>query len=666
MSKRVSIFSSGVGSFSERIECAAGTPTPISLTVKRDHLSDVLASLAVTGRGITVSENPSFRSLVPAPECGPFGGCGGGEVALSPNGVWQSLATIFSGQQIQFEGDGNQEQGTLIGCSSLGSEYDPATILNVQTADGKILQVNLKAVESFTFTDEGVQRRFAELLADRRRDLDSASVVIDLQASSEDDGEANVRYSHPLAPFKLSYRVNNNGGIVTLTALGEITNNTPRDWEGIELTLVNASLIDFSTDLGEASEPTRERIKITPDRAQGSIHVDRALPESVRGLMPMGAGAPRMAMAASLASFQADDASDRALAPDGGSDEDGFKVKVEPTEVGSFFAFEAPDPVSVKAGFSSLIPLFEAEMGDGESVLYFDPQRNGRFPYQAVTFTNDTGKVLGRGVVAVFVGGVMAGKHVLDTTGLDARVLIPHAVENRVEIVSEPGSGSQDRFIRFEAQGGTIKTVRRREVTSSYTITNGTDDTQAVMIVHRGQLGNSSFASDADADVEAIVGGARITVTVNAKEVREVLVTESIDQTWETSATDDPRHTLAQFSQFFEGGPGLVDDNELAAINSAFEAHRGAQEVLRGLAQQSRQLDARQSEIRENLAALGAAAGTTGVRLATELDTNDQALRELNLTQIPAAQEKVGETERALKGALAALSKVWEDDSVSA
>ena len=204
------------------------------------------------------------------------------------------------------------------------------------------------------------------------------------------------------------------------------------------------------------------------------------------------------------------------------------QTEAEARASGDFSLFTSPDPVSVGAGRSAIVPLFRVAAGDPRPVLLYREQDDPRRPFRAIRFRNDAAHALGRGVCEVFVAGDFQGKCLLESTRPGAEVLLVHAKETGVPIFKE-ASRPESRRLSIQISAGTVSNQLLHRQRTTYRIKNNHPEAFVLEIEHPRTKPDSSLAATASAGTveEAdIPSGRRFRANLPAGGALEVKVVE--------------------------------------------------------------------------------------------------------------------------------------------
>jgi len=198
MSNHVILYSNGIADFRWTHSVDAQTGKPISISVRNQHLADVLSSLTVYGP-VTVSAPPTYSPANPQKR-----------LSFDTADVMASLAERLSGAKLEVTTPTNEFSGTLVGLQSeqraAENRFYTIQLWLISTAEG-VHRVPFPEIIRFRFTDAEIQHEL-ELALQRNVDrIKPDSTTVELKLTADQDSEATVQYTVPCAAWKISYRI---------------------------------------------------------------------------------------------------------------------------------------------------------------------------------------------------------------------------------------------------------------------------------------------------------------------------------------------------------------------------------------------------------------------------------------------------------------------------
>lgn len=660
----VTIFSNGIADFQRSYPVALDAPKEISIPVKTSDVADVLASLNVYGP-VALKSPPSFR---PANE-------NDSTLSLNPGEVLEQLATRLSGSQVRLEKASGSLQGTLVGLHTeqegSGGERITVSYLIVLTEAG-FTKMPLRELQRLQFTDEAVRREIDKALKRNFQEIKPQSTFITLTVTAEEhDAEALLQYTLPAAAWKISYRLRREGPAESsrfeFQGFAIVDNNTDEDWTDFWVAVVTGEPITFSTDLAESKIPHRNHVNVVKDRALGSVEVEESL------AMEFFDEAPAQAMMAADTKFGMTGDSTRMTRRAGAKAIKAAKMEdAQVQTVGDFCVFESKQPVTILAHRSAVIPMFQSQLEEAQTVLHYKHENHPERPYRSVRFKNEMPHSLGRGVCTVYEAGVYGGSCILPATPAGETCLLPHALETGVKVRRDV-QNPVVRTVGIHISEGICHTSQFTRRETYYHLHNLKDEAFEVTLDHDDFLSRPKITcrvkrgDGTTAELESsekLKDGMRYSVPLAARENLRIVVEETkIERSrFELLAPRDDQ--LPYKMQWLV--QNLIDTNgPLAkdpAIQECLEIQRRLDAKLQEIAaaqQEIARLSARQDRLRNNL-------GTGGQNEQTDHWRADLAQTEDRITQIeddklPDLQEEAAQVRAELREALADLSADWQE-----
>ncbi len=552
---RVTIFSNGIADFS-RVYQTTGEQQALELPVNKDHIGDILASLIISGP-VNLTVPPCFT---PANEQT-------GKLTLSPDNVFQDIFTKLRGAEVEITpSSGETLKGRIWGLDSeevaSGGQKTNRYFGQVLTEGGlqRILQETVKAI---TFSQESVQSEVDKALDRAFQTIRPQSTTVKLEVTSEKEGQDFfLHYTVPAAAWKMTYRLRTTGDGILFDGVGVVDNNTEEDWNDFMIGLVVGEPITFSTDIATSKTPQRSNINLVSDQAQGAVEVEHGYQALRAKRGAVGGAVPAEMMMETVDSMLMEDGE---LEAPGAGITDFDSMESAPAmeadaghrEVGDFSIFEFNSPLTIKAGQSAEIPVFNAELGDAETVLFYKATDHSERPFRAIKFKNGTDQHLGRGVCTVYEAGTYAGSAIFNATKKGEDVLLCHALETGVRVRFTPGNPEQEVVAIQISEGAGFQTIEWTRH-SEFTIKNIKDEDFKLILDHEtvwdknGKL--TCLLDDGPTEpTESLKNGARFEIAVPADGEVTLFVDEQftqeqnlqINSNWITNSIIAAEHPLA-------------------------------------------------------------------------------------------------------------------------
>lgn len=643
---RVTIFSNGIADFT-RVFQTTGEAQSVEIPVNKDHIGDILASLIVSGP-VKLTVPPCF---IPENEQT-------GKLMLSQDNVFQDIFRKLRGAEVEIEHgtSGEPLKGRIWGLDSEevagGGEATNRYYGQVLTSDG-LKRVLQSEVKSLKFPQQSIQSEVDKALQREFQKIRPQSTTVNLEVTSEESGkEFFLRYTVPAAAWKMTYRLRDTGAGIAFDGVGVVDNNTEEDWNEFLVGLVVGEPITFSTDVATSKTPNRGNVNLVSDQTQGAVEVERGYSATVRS----SAKSMRGPMVAAAMGFEGADAEMVTASSIGGlemMDAPAMEADAGHREVGDFSVFEFNSPLTIKAGQSAEIPVFNSELDDADSVLFYKPENHRERPFRAIRFTNETDQNLGRGVCTVYDKGTYAGSAVLNATKKGEKALLCHALETGVRVKFSPGDQQQEVAALKIANGVVLQTTNwQRE--SEYVVKNVKNEEFTLVLDHQkvwdkdGKL--TCLLDDGTVEPkEQLRNGVRFEIIVPANGEVVLSVSENftqeqklnINQSWVVSNIIHAEHPLLKE----ESIQVLIDQQEALAtlrqeeqdLTDRLNVVTNEQQRIRGLINSDPNNEDWKSDIR----------------------SAETEIREISREKLPAKKREVQEAQRAVQECLKAIACEW-------
>jgi len=486
--RRVMLSTGGVGYF--EYETRVSGEAALSFRVRRDQVDDVLKSVVVyddEGRVGTISlpgQEPLrevFRGLPFEPEhlaspAALFNALRGAEVRVSGAReiVGRLLSVTPETVALPDGGSTTRHRVSLVGRSG-------------------VQQVLLEEAGAIAFTDPELSAEVEAALAAVARldDADSRTLTVTMDGGT---GERTVRVAYvvevPLwkATYRLTLPGEPGGETAALQGWAVLENLTGEDWRNVELSVVSGNPVTFRQALYEAYYVDRPEVpvevlgRVLPRVDDGAIanRID-ALPD----LAGRGSAA---------ANLRAADAAETRELMVGGARPPAFAAPAEATlkaaessEAAAQVLFRVPQPVTIAAGSSVLVPIVARDVPARRISLY-QPETQPRHPLASVLLTNDAGVGLPPGVLTLYErdGASGAIAHVGDARlapmPAGEQRLLSFAVDQAVTIDRE--ERSTQRIRRGRIVDGVLELSYVDSQTTRYLISAAPGEEREIIIEH--------------------------------------------------------------------------------------------------------------------------------------------------------------------------------------
>jgi len=673
----VTLFSNGIGHFRRVYKLAAGRQEKISIPFKRDHVSDVLASLSVFGN-VKYDSPPSFTPT----------NSNATSLSIDPENSMLGLLRDARGAQVtvnMIPGRGDKKSASLAGTEShdvVDANGSTRTVDYVcLLSGGSITKVALSEVASVHFDDESVRSEIEKALTNAFQKIKPDSTFLDLSLSglTETEETAVVQYAVPVAAWKMRYSIRKDGDAFSLEGTAIIDNNTDEDWNDFLISVVTGNPISFSTDLAQIRVPARAHINLVDTMTHGAVDVEEGYEstsygsrglESVACAAPAGGGmrnAKGMVARArgayqsqsNCASFGMMEAADEVVEDFGPA---AAAPGVEAKEIGDFCVFTSKEKISIQSKRSAVVPMFTVPLSKAGSVLLFKESDHARRPWRAVKFKNETDFSLGKGKVVVYQDNVFSGECVMEAAKPGDNRMLPHCLENGVKITKE-NKGTEQKQISLRLSGGFGYQETVYTANASYKIENKKDEEFKLLIEHKNSLGcngtlKHEFGGVKVEESEKISNGIRVYFVLPAGESVTLTVTETM--------TSEQSFTLG--GQFNWIQQNVLNVKHPLALDKGILAAGEIQKKIDAVSMKVRDTQARKNElvqqaerVRSNLQATkDEAASQIRTQWVTDLDESEKEIRQIDKVLIPNLQTQQRDLQEQLGEALKQLTAAWK------
>lgn len=666
-SNDVTLFSNGIGHFRRVYAVSGKKPQAISIPFKSDCIGDVAASLQVFGK-VRLDTPPSFtpaNSFATA-------------LRIDQDDALKSMLRQLSGCQVKLQ---IRSQATA-DYTLLGLDHE-SVLCNGQEAqnsyvivmrDGAVKRFLLSDVLDIAFEDESVRTEITKALKSNFQQIKPDSTMLDLSLSALDENEveAIVQYTIPVAAWKMRYAIREVEGKFSLEGAAIIDNNTDEDWSNFRVSVVTGNPISFNTDIANVVVPQRRMVHLVERMAQGNVDVEEGQNYAMAACaVAAPAGATRgMKSATRSAKMSVANYAQFGLESAGGAQEDcpsqylaAEAPGVESKDVGDFCVFTAKEPITILARKSAVVPMFSKPLDSAGVVLLYKEANNSRRPYRAVKFKNETEYTLGRGKTVIYNEGLFSGECVLDNTKPGENRMLPHCLENGVKIVKE-SKGYEVRRSSLKLSEGVGVTEDVQTSTIVYNIENKKNEPFKVALEHNNVLHAESARADFEGveikEKEKLVdsNGWRVYFELKAGEKKTLTVTE----TFVNQAKITIGSNISWVLNAIDNKSSLASDKQILAcvkiqkdIDEVDEKVSTAQDRLQELGEQV-------ERVRENLSAVkDKAAGSKVDKWIEDLDASETEIRQINKTTLPDLQKKRKDLNTKLASELKKLTLTWNE-----
>ncbi|MGF6229849.1 hypothetical protein QFZ27_003804 [Inquilinus ginsengisoli] len=599
--KRVLLSTGGVGYFEYEAK-VTGNET-LDLAVPLDQVDDVMKSIVVYDDkgGIGEISLPGREPLAAAFREMPFGP----EALASP----ADLLNALRGAEVRVEGARGVSGRILSVVPETAKDKDDAQITRHRVSlmtTGGVRQFLLEEADGLQFADPALQAKLDAALAALARDSAKDRRTLAIRATG--DGERTLRVGYVVeAPlWKTSYRLtlaaDPKAETAALQGWAVLENMSGADWDGVDLTVVSGNPVTFRQALyqsytvarpevpvevaGRVLPPVDERARDADGEGRGDAAASGAAPPAPMAMMDRMMAAP--AEEAIVAQAYA------------GQPQGLAKVTAaESGETATQVTFRLPEPVTVAAGHSLLVPIIDREIPAGRVDLYL-PQTEPKHPLAAVDLKNDGQTGLPPGVLTLYERGADGVSYVGDARlgALPAGEtrLVSFAVDQKVTVDRE--DKRDDTLARARIVDGVLELTTTQRASVTYAVTGAAGEDRTVLLQtprYEGWTLTEPAQGLEKKGVEIVAGQYRIRQAVAAGKTETVTVTQEQPLAQSIDLAEDADDQIAAWAE---------DRTLPAKVRQAMAELAGQLAVIRDHEAEAGRLDQRQGEIAREQARL--------------------------------------------------------------
>jgi hypothetical protein len=506
--RKVVLYKNGVGYFEHSGAVTGNQRVAVDFTSAQ--LNDVLQSLTVLDEGGGRIGGVNYNSTTPLAEQLKSLTLGMGEAPTT----WQ-LFQALRGQKLELTGmPGGPITGRMISIETRSEKIGQGDgkidkfYLSLVAATGAVRVIELTPALSVRPVDANLQGqldRYLELLSSTRS---TGLRHLTLNAIGQGQRDVRVSYISEVPVWKSTYRLvfpREGSGKAVLQGWAVVDNTVGADWENVQLALVAGSPQSFIQPLSQPLYARRPEIAIsttaqtTPQTHEAAEMVNGALtaPQRIVNQQLKGAYQQQNNFAASqsVAVNAGPVGGPEAMAVEapgvGGNAGGGlFRVSdafaegdVSTNAFDDFFEYALSQPVTIHKNESAMVPILQQELPAEHVTLWTEKERR---PLRAVWLKNDSKLTLDSGSFSIFESGEFAGEGLLDPIHPGERRLLSYATDQAVKV--HRAGFADTRTLHHIAMHNGIVVETTSEVTeTTYTVTNGADETRVVVIEHPRQ-----------------------------------------------------------------------------------------------------------------------------------------------------------------------------------
>ncbi len=600
--KRVLLSTGGVGYFEYEAK-VTGNET-LDLAVPLDQVDDVMKSIVVYDDkgGIGEISLPGREPLAAAFREMPFGP----EALSSP----ADLLNALRGAEVRVDGARDLAGRILSVVAETAKDKDGAQTTRHRVSlmtTGGVRQFLLEEADGLQFADPALQAKLDSALAALARDSAKDRRTLAIRATG--DGERTLRVGYVVAAplWKTSYRLtlaaDPKADKAGLQGWAVLENMSGTDWQGVDLTVVSGNPVTFRQALYQSYTVARPEVPVevagrvlppVDERARRSVGVagNLDMDGAAAGAPPPPAPAPAMRMMMAAPAAEAITADQLGSAPQ----QLAQVTAAESGETATQVTFRLPEPVTVAAGHSLLVPIVDREIPANRVDLYL-PQTEPKHPLAAVDLKNDGQTGLPPGVLTLYERSADGAVNYVGDARLGALPtgetrLVSFAVDQKVTVDRE--DKRDDTLARARIVDGVIELTTTQRASVTYAVTGAAGEDRTVLLQTPRYEGWTLTAPDKE-KVEIVAGQYRISQAVPAGKTETVTVTQEQPVSQSLDLADDADDQIAAWAE---------DRTLPAKVRQAMAELAGQLAVIRDREAEAERLEQRQTEIGEEQARL--------------------------------------------------------------
>ncbi len=672
--KRVVITTSGLALYQHE-GTVTGNQT-VDLSVRLDHVDDILKSLVVTdGQGkLGGISLPGREPLSQAFRDLPFSQ----QDLNSP----VSLLNALQGADVLVNTGKGAISGKLMSVTEENEETEHGTItrhrVSVLTVDG-IRTALLESLDRLQFTDKSVQsqldRALSAMFSNRIKDQRALTISL----LGEGERSVGLAYIQEAPLWKSTYRLvlpAKPGDKATLQGWAVLENTTGQDWHDVTVTLMSGSPVTYQQALYQSyyvprpELPVKVMNRILPRVDTGTFAEARREGKPEQGQNELSPSEPGMAPARFRAMQKSAVATEMAAAPaamdnmamadmavpeappmsSGGIASMGMATVTSASaqETASQLVFTFGQPVTLPAGNTLMLPFISQELS-AEKLYVYQPETDAQHPLAAVSVSNETGNGLPPGILTLFDGASGALLHVGDAempmVPKGENRFISFALDSKTKIDRQE---QEDRSLGLiTVAGGMLNQKIVTLNTTTYTIKAPDDEDRTIILEQPRREGwEMQKPEGTDSEPEKTETHYRVRVTVPAGKVQDIKLTLRRDDT-EVIALN------AISPQDLDNRMAAAGKNLPADLRKALEKVRDlravvyqAQVRMQQLETERQQIVADQDRLRQNLQTVSSN-NDLGKRYLKQMNDQEDRLNQL-IAEIKESQTAINKAQNDL------------------
>lgn len=658
--ERVVLYRNGVGYFERRGQVEGDT---LRLRVRKDHVNDLLKSLAVIDRSsggrvssVSLPLDPSawHRAALEALRPG--------------NGRLAQVLDSLRGTRISVRAGTQSATGRIVLVEPLGPpvvtqrEFAPPLPDPVEPdhrlvlLDGDVLSVvRLSEVTSLSLEDGDVVMQIERHLDASAGEGMFQQVELSIRLAGEHEHDIAVTYIAPAPRWRPTYRLvldETQARSALLQAWAVVDNTSGESWEDVTLSLTSGEPFAFQYDLYTPQDVERPDLSHSAADKHAQVAIgertfsdaDSAEPQTVadeenagaemameaapmrtkramrRGDAPASAPAPAEPAAMGGAAFGA-------MAPAVSLEalEQSVAAKAQARSVAGLVRFDLADRVTLPDASASMVALL-SERVEAEQAFLYRPGGSGQGyehnPYRVARFENATRFALEPGPISVYAGGSFVGEGLSEAVGAGEVATIPFAVEPSIVVLSKAPQVGRGEVKKLRLVRGVLEVESFERVTTEWTVKATKREGAIRVLVRHPRHGGDYELVEPKSGVDRLPDAylVPIELAADANEAR-VSVVEQTPRKYSVSLWDGD---AVQWLDTWLASKDLGAE-ERARFTPIVKLRREMGRIdteIQGLERQQAQLDERAREARRSLEAIekDKGAGALRTRLARRME----------------------------------------------
>jgi hypothetical protein len=377
--------------------------------------------------------------------------------------IFEDFLASMKGASVHLSLPGKKElEGLIVGIE--GSEEIIDQVLNqepllllLDRESGKISKIRFADIKNFKLLNKDLQHDLEFLLETiiSRKQKDMKSLQIRCEPSTDETSPRDIyiNYIQESPVWKTSYRLVLPGedgsssipeGKASLTGWGLVENQTPNDWNDVDLTLVAGMPVTFRYPIYMPQFIERKVVPLPTKSSVGPATIDEEMDKDLFGGENRKYDMPRdmtsgtvMAMASTPTKPQDFEDTFRAM-----KDAMQKSISTSTKDLGELFEYHIGRPVSIKRNQSALVPFISEEV-TAKKVLLYDRAIHPINPMACAEITNTTGLTLETGPITLLIEDSLAGEAMLPFLNKDDTRMLNYALEQAVVVFYEENTEYQ-------------------------------------------------------------------------------------------------------------------------------------------------------------------------------------------------------------------------------